>query len=215
MNILLHACCGPCSIEVVKSLKQRGYNFTIYFSNSNIAPANEYEKRKDTLITWANSVGVTVIEDEYCPKIWKENVYEKTLSAPRNKRCKACYHLRLMRSAQYAKEHGFDALATTLSISPYQLTDFIQEELEICARVAGIKAFFEDYRPLYQNSVVSSREAGMYRQNYCGCLPSIKEAEEDRAERKAERKARKAKEKEEKAKMRALQEGNAQAVSKS
>ncbi len=102
----------------------------------------------------------------------------------RQERCRACYRMRLEQSARYAAENGFDALGTTLSVSPYQYTDIIAEELDRACDDVGIRAFFEDYRPYYDEATRRSREAGMYRQNYCGCHFSLEEAEAERSEQK-------------------------------
>lgn len=107
----------------------------------------------------------------------------------REARCRACYRLRFEEAARYAREHGFAALGTTLSVSPYQYTRIIREELErACAR-EGIKACFADYRPFYDEATRRSREGGMYRQNYCGCRFSDAEAAAEREERRAARRA--------------------------
>lgn len=107
----------------------------------------------------------------------------------REARCRACYRLRFEEAARYAREHGFSALGTTLSVSPYQYTRIIREELErACAR-EGIQARFDDYRPYYDEATRRSREGGMYRQNYCGCRFSDAEAAAEREQRRAERQA--------------------------
>ena len=80
-------------------------------------------------------------------------------------------------------------MGTTLSVSPYQFTDVIREELERAAAQAGVNALFEDYRPFYDEATRRSREAGMYRQNFCGCRFSEAEAAAERAERKRQRAA--------------------------
>ena len=103
-----------------------------------------------------------------------------TARRAREARCRACYRLRFEEAAHYAREHGFAALGTTLSVSPYQYTRIIREELErACAR-EGIKACFADYRPFYDEATRRSREGGMYRQNYCGCRFSDAEAAAER-----------------------------------
>lgn len=110
----------------------------------------------------------------------------------RQARCRACYRLRFEESARYAASHGFDALGTTLSVSPYQYTNIIREELERACAQAGIDAFFEDYRPYYDEATRRSRAEGLYRQNFCGCRLSDEEAAAERAERKRLRAAHKA-----------------------
>lgn len=107
----------------------------------------------------------------------------------REARCRACYRLRFEEAARYAREHGFAALGTTLSVSPYQYTRIIREELERACSREGIKAHFADYRPFYDEATRRSREGGMYRQNYCGCRFSDAEAAAEREERRAARRA--------------------------
>lgn len=112
---------------------------------------------------------------------------------------RACYRIRLEELARYAYEHGFEGIGTTLTVSPYQYTDIINEELErAAAPYEGLSAVFQDFREFYPQATIRSRELGMYRQNYCGCAYSDAEAAAERAERKAARKAAKAKEKREK-----------------
>lgn len=117
----------------------------------------------------------------------------------RRERCRACYRLRLEEAAAAAAAGGFDALSTTLAVSPYQFTDVIREELERAAAGAGIEPLFEDYRPYYNEATRISRELGMYRQNYCGCRFSVAEGEATRAfikRQRAEAKAVRAAERE-------------------
>lgn len=124
----------------------------------------------------------------------------------RQARCRACYRLRFEESARYAASRGFDALGTTLSVSPYQYTSIIREELERACKRAGISAFFEDYRPYYDEATRRSRAEGLYRQNFCGCRLSDEEAAAERAERKRLRAAHKAAERAAHAEERAAEE---------
>ena len=110
----------------------------------------------------------------------------------RQARCRACYRMRFEETARYAAEHGFAAMGTTLSVSPYQYTDIIREELERAAAKEGVEARFVDYRPYYDNATQRSREAGMYRQNYCACRFSEEEARVEREERKRARRQKQA-----------------------
>lgn len=124
------------------------------------------------------------------------NSIEAPTAAPaeqaRQARCRACYRMRFEETARYAAEHGFAAMGTTLSVSPYQYTDIIREELERAAAKEGVEARFVDYRPYYDNATQRSREAGMYRQNYCACRFSEEEARLEREERKRARKQKQA-----------------------
>ena len=115
-----------------------------------------------------------------------------THPALREARCRACYRLRFEEAARVASERRFDAVGTTLSVSPYQFTEVIREELERAAAAAGVRALFEDYRPFYDEATRRSRATGMYRQNFCGCRFSEAEAAAERAERKRARAAERA-----------------------
>ena len=193
MKILLHACCGPCSLEPVRLLRAAGHDLTIAYLNSNIAPADEYARRLATLRAWAADDQVPVVEGAYDPAAWEASAGRVGEAAHdpvrREARCRACYRLRFEEAAALAAEQGFDAVGTTLSVSPYQYTDVIREELERAASAAGVRPLFEDYRPFYDEATHRSRSLRMYRQNYCGCRFSDAEAAAERAERKAERAA--------------------------
>ena len=199
-SVLLHVCCGPCSTAPLRTLRERGASVTVHFANANIAPAAEYERRLETARGYAEALGLPFVEGAYEPGAWAEAVgalpEEARTSAdgttPPPERCRACYRLRFREAAAYATEHEFAAVGTTLSVSPYQYADIIREELERACAEAGVEAFFEDYSPLYPETVEASKEAGLYRQDYCGCRPSKAEADAGRAARAAERAARKA-----------------------
>lgn len=240
MKLLLHACCGPCSLEPVRLLQAAGHDIAIYYANSNIAPREEYAHRLATLEDWAKSEGIPVIEGPYDPTTWEEaagRIGDAALadvqaarrenqpaaadraksgrSAPadrisdpyedaslradvlsvdptrREARCRACYRLRLEETARVAAEQGFDGIGTTLSVSPYQYTQIIEQEVRRAAEREGIEGIFEDFRPYYDEATRRSRAIGMYRQNYCGCRISDEEAAAERAERKAQRAAAK------------------------
>lgn len=210
MKLLLHACCGPCSLEPVRLLRAQGHDITIFYANSNIAPTGEYAHRLSTLLEWARTEGVPVVEGVYEPETWERTAGRIGAAAPgspkREARCRACYRLRLEESARYAAAHGFEGLGTTLSVSPYQYTDVIRQEVERAAERYGLVPVFEDFRPFYDNATRRSRALGMYRQNYCGCRLSDDEAAEERAERKAERAAAKAAERAAHASERAAEE---------
>ena len=193
MRLLLHACCGPCSLEPTRLLRAAGHDLTILYANSNIAPAEEYAHRLATLRAWAEDERLPVVEGAYDPERWEAGPGRigETQGDPvrREARCRACYRLRLEEAATYASQAGFDGVGTTLSVSPYQYTDVIRDELERAAAQAGVAAVFEDFRPFYDQATRRSRALGMYRQNYCGCRFSDAEAAAERAERKAARAA--------------------------
>ena len=156
MKILLHACCGPCSLEPVRLLRAAGHDLTIAYMNSNIAPADEYAHRLSTLRAWAAGEQLDVLEGAYDPAAWETCAGRVGAAegdpARRKARCRACYRLRFEEAAALAAEQGFDALGTTLSVSPYQYTDVIREELERAASAAGVQPLFEDLSLIHISS---------------------------------------------------------------
>ena len=197
MKVLLHACCGPCSIEPARLLLEQGHDITIAYLNSNIDDSHEYKKRLDTLLAWADNEGIEVVEGIYDPKQWNTVIAQHWHEGDdRALRCQACYRFRFDELAQMAAEGGYDAIGTTLSVSPYQYTQLIEEMLnQAAAPYPELTVLFTDYRPYYPAATQKSRDREMYRQNFCGCHWSNVEAAEERAERARQRKQKKAEEK--------------------
>lgn len=178
MKILLHICCGNCSISPVKILRTEGHEFTGFWFNPNIHPAEEYYLRLDSLKKLAGdwNLDVSYIE-EYTPeeyfRMYKDASPETPPSFP--ERCKSCYKLRLERTAQRAKEQGFDAFSTTLLISPYQDFDQIVAVGKELADKYNVLFHVNDYRPEFRNAMTLAKELGLYRQKFCGCVFSQEE----------------------------------------
>lgn len=173
-RLLLHACCGPCSIVPVTQLSDEGWDVTLCYVNPNIEPPEEYGRRLRTLRTWAGLLQIPVVEGPCDRQAWERAV--APLGADRPARCEACYRLRLRAAGAIAREGGFDAIATTLAVSPYQLLDACNRQLVAVARAYGLTPLPRDFTLLYPESVRASRALGMYRQSYCGCRFSAAEA---------------------------------------
>lgn len=187
ISLLLHACCGPCSLEPVRLLRAEGFEPTICWTNPNIQPASEWERRLSTLRDWAANVAhvdVVVAGDDRAA--WERAVAPAGFD--RERRCRACYALRLSESCRVARELGFTHISTTLAVSPYQLFDACGETLRALAYANGLTPVWRDFRPHYAEATCESRELGMYRQNYCGCRFSAAEAAIERHAARDERK---------------------------
>ena len=180
MNLLLHTCCGPCASATIPLWTGRGVAVTGFFSNPNIHPLLEWRRRLMGAQDVAVQTGIEMVLDaEYDPAAWfaaiapgggRDEVDAHPGSHPA--RCRRCIGQRLDRAAQEAASRGCGAFSTTLSISPYQDHDAIREKgLEAAAR-HDVEFLYEDLRPLYGESRRLSREWGVYRQKYCGCLIS-------------------------------------------
>jgi epoxyqueuosine reductase len=164
-RLLIHACCGPCLTVVQRELRSEGFEPLIYFYNPNIHPWKERQRRLETLRDYAGEIELPLVVDEEYPL--EENL---AMLLEAENRCLACFADRLSETARKASEMGIPSFATTLTVSPYQDQDSILEAGRKAQEESGIEFIFRDYRDLYRESVSISREAGMYRQPYCGCI---------------------------------------------
>ena len=171
MKILLHVCCGPCSIFPVQSLRSNDHEIQGFFFNPNIHPYKEFERRLDTLKTYAGQVNLPLeIDDRYL----LEDFLLQAMSSE-NSRCEGCYEMRLTEAARKAKAIGSEAFTTTLLVSPYQNHEMIRAVGGKIGNQESIPFYYEDFRSGWQDGVKQSREREMYRQPYCGCIFSEKE----------------------------------------
>jgi hypothetical protein len=154
----------------------------LVYANPNIHPAEEYHRRLDTLLSHARACGIRVVELPYDVTAWDEAV--SGLEDDPVARCERCFELRLTMAAQHAAAEGFDAIATTLTVSPYQDAAAIRRAGTAAAAEAGVIYLHHDFTDHYPRATRRSRELGMYRQNYCGCRYSVIEAQGRREERK-------------------------------
>lgn len=170
-RMLLHICCGPCSITTLKTLLGEGYEVTGLFYNPNIHPLTEYIKRRDGCLAVAEKLGIKVIvkDDEYKPQEWFRAVAHRE-----NNRCFHCYANRLERTAQIARKGNFDFFTTTLLYSRYQKHEDIAS-LGRDLESAKTKFLYHDFREGWQEGIETSKEWEIYRQQYCGCLYSENE----------------------------------------
>lgn len=189
-RLLLHACCAPCSLEPVRLLGDEGFEPTICWTNPNIQPVAEHDRRLAELRRWCADTGLPLVEAGCDRARWERGVASIGACA-RERRCRACYALRLAEACHMARAEGFTHVATTLAVSPYQLFDTCNDVLERLAAAHGLTPVIRDFRPWYGEATRRSRELGMYRQNYCGCRFSAAEAALDRARLRDERKAAK------------------------
>ena len=182
-RLLLHSCCAPCSSYVLEYLADY-FEITVFYYNPNISPAEEYEKRaaeQQHLIRELPAkhpihlvVGAYEPERFYAVSRGLEQVPEG------GERCFRCFRLRLEEAAKMAAEGGFDYFATTLTISPLknaQKLNEIGEELSELYKVEHLPSDFKKKNG-YKRSVELSALYGLYRQNYCGCVFSKRDAEE-------------------------------------
>lgn len=171
MKILLHTCCGPCSIYPVQVLRQMDMDVMGFFYRHNIHPYTECIKREDTLKAYADSIHLKMIyqQDYEMEKFIQSVVFRE------KDRCRYCYHDRLNATALVAKKGKFDGFSTTLLYSRFQNHDLIHETGMALAKQYGLKFFYHDFREGWKQGIEESKSLGMYRQQYCGCIYSEKE----------------------------------------
>ena len=191
-RILLHSCCGPCSTAVIERLAE-DWEITVFYFNPNITDPSEYEHRKaeqKRFISEYNekaNTPVAFIEGDYDPSSFFALVAGHESDREGGDRCALCFDQRLRATAALAGSLGFDAFDTTLTVSPYKNYDVISEIGRQLEAEYGVAYLAGNYKKKdgYRRSVFLSNEYGLYRQHYCGCVFSERQAEADRAARAA------------------------------
>lgn len=186
-SLLLHSCCAPCSSYCIEYLSQY-FNITILYYNPNISPEEEFIKRAEEQKRLVSQMPlknpVSVVIDHYEPKEFYDAVKGLEHIREGGERCFVCYRLRLERAAAYAAEHGFDYFCSTLSISPLKNAAKLNEIGGALSEIYPLKYLPSDFKKRngYKRSIELSREYELYRQNYCGCVFSKREAAEREAQ---------------------------------
>jgi predicted adenine nucleotide alpha hydrolase (AANH) superfamily ATPase len=170
MKILLHTCCAPCMTYPLEVLSEHGYEVVPYFYNPNIHPFREYEKRYLAVLDYCRGQGVDLRVGPY-----EMEQFLLEVSPRVDSRCELCFRMRLSRAAEQARILGIGEFTSTLLVSPYQDQRLVRAAGEAAAIEHGVIFVFEDMREGYQETVSRSRELGIYRQSYCGCVYSEKE----------------------------------------
>lgn len=184
-DLLLHACCGPCSTVAVPAWRERGTEPVGWFENPNIQPAVELERRRESMVRYSHAADLELVipephEESRAWRAWRERL----ISAPADERCSLCLRLRLDAAASAAREMGLSCFSTTLSVSPYQRHDLIMAAGEAAARRHEVEFVYLDVRDRFRESYAESRRLGLYRQPYCGCAASKWEAWHERRARR-------------------------------
>lgn len=170
-KLLLHACCAPCSSTCLERIKDF-FDITVYFYNPNMDTEEEFNLRKEEQIRLCELLGVNYIIENYCNKDFLSVVKGLEKEKEGGKRCEKCFFLRLTKTAETAKEKGFDYFATTLTLSPLKNAEKINaigREIEKNIKVKYLPSDFKK-KGGYLRSIELSKEYNLYRQNYCGCV---------------------------------------------
>ncbi len=191
-TLLLHSCCAPCSSYCLEYLAQY-FRITLLYYNPNISPKEEFDKRTAELrrlvLELPMKYPAQVVVPEYYPEEFYSAVKGMEDIPEGGERCFVCYRLRLEKSAQYAAENGFDYFCSTLSISPMKNAEKLNSIGAELSEIYPVKLLPSDFKKKggYLRSIELSKEYGLYRQNYCGCVFSKREAEQRESQKEAER----------------------------
>jgi epoxyqueuosine reductase len=173
-KILLHVCCAPCSTHSIERLMQ-DYDVTLFYSDSNIWPKEEYERRLAEARKIAKAYNLTLIEDDYDNEAWTQHIKGFENEPERGARCPKCFEFNLGRASRYAKTHGFGLFTTTLTIAPHKDSKTVFMIGKKLADETGIKFLDIDFKKQdgFKHSIELSKKHDLYRQNYCGCRFSM------------------------------------------
>jgi predicted adenine nucleotide alpha hydrolase (AANH) superfamily ATPase len=182
-TLLLHSCCAPCSTYVLEYLSQY-FKITVYYYNPNIYPPEEFYKRTDEQERLIKNMKfknpVSFVSCDYDSEMFYSSVKGLESIPEGGKRCEECFKLRLRKTAEFAYLNNFDYFTTTLSISPLKNSMILNDIGKSLSEEFNIKYLYSDFKKKngYKRSCELSKEYDLYRQNYCGCVFSKKEAEE-------------------------------------
>lgn len=170
-KLLLHSCCGPCSTVCIERLKEN-FDLTVFYFNPNIEPREEYEKRKTEQKKVCDFFNIPFVDCDYDNEGWHKAVRGLEKEREGGARCEKCFAFRLEKTAQFAKENGFDLFSTTLTVSPYKKTEVVNFAGRCVSEATGVKFLEESFKKKdgYLRSVALAKELGLYRQHYCGCM---------------------------------------------
>ena len=177
-RLLLHCCCAPCASHVLEYLSPV-YDITIFFYNPNIQPREEYHKRAGEfgkLARYAaqrNTADSVFVDTDFAEFDTLTASLFSELEG--GLRCRICFEMRLGKTADHARENGFDLFATTLSVSPHKNAKQLNEIGNVLAEESGVEFYSADFkkRDGYKRSIELSKQYDLYRQSYCGCRWSM------------------------------------------
>lgn len=195
-RLFLHSCCAPCSSYCLEYLRKY-FRITVFYYNPNISMEPEYRKRVEEqkrLIAAYNmqletnkemqGYVIDIVEGDYEPQEFYSIAKGLEQCPEGGERCFLCYELRLQKTAELAKEYGFDYFATTLTISPLKNAQKLNEIGERLALEYDVRWLVSDFKKKngYKRSIELSAEYDLYRQDYCGCIYSKQERERQKQE---------------------------------
>lgn len=188
-TLLLLSCCAPCSGGVLARLAAEKRPLALLFYNPNIYPAEEYKKRRDEQKRACEHFKIPFIELPYEPEVWLDAVKGLENEPERGARCSACFLFRLTRAAEYAREHGYQALSSVLGVSRYKDLEQVNRAARQACQSAGITYDETNWRKGGVEELRRAvwKELQFYAQQYCGCVFSLRARQGEKDEKKAQK----------------------------
>jgi predicted adenine nucleotide alpha hydrolase (AANH) superfamily ATPase len=167
-KVLIHVCCAHCAAYTIEHWRREGYEIAGFWYNPNIHPYSEHQQRLESMKSLAvqRDIPLFIAEGYDMPE------YFRRVAGQEEERCRHCFELRLTKTAENAREKGYDAFTTTLLISPHQKHELIKEIGEKAAGGKGAAFLYADLRKRYSDSRHLTKPLDLYRQQYCGCVYS-------------------------------------------
>ena len=174
IRLVLVSCCAPCSAGAIRQLAENGIDgvseFVVLFYNPNIFPEAEYNKRLAEQIKYCKACGVKYAALEYDHDTWRDAVQGFENSPERGQRCSVCFAYRFKRAVKYARDNGYNAIASVFGVSRHKdQTQVDAAAMSVCDDIKYLPVKWDENLRLQIN-----RESDFYRQNYCGCEFSIR-----------------------------------------
>lgn len=173
-KLLLHVCCGPCSTIPLKILKDH-FDITLFFSNSNIYPKEEHDRRLEELKTYlikSHNEDIPLVINEYDGESFHHILEPYKDLKEGYERCRVCFKTRFIQGYEYAYKNGFEYFGTVMTISRYknaQDINKIGEKLQ--ENYPTVKWLYADFKKNngYEDSLIICKDFDLYFQEYCGC----------------------------------------------
>jgi predicted adenine nucleotide alpha hydrolase (AANH) superfamily ATPase len=166
MRVLLHMCCGPCGIVPIRDLRNEGHDVDVALTNPNVHPYLEFVRRNEAAREVCRRLGVRVVREDPYGLV----EFLRVVHGSEDDRCGLCYAMRMDRAAAVAHESDCDAFTSTMLQSTQQDHDAVRRSGEEAGERHGVPFLYRDWRPRVMEGVRESKDMGLFRQQYCGCI---------------------------------------------
>ncbi len=180
-RVLIHCCCAPCAGPPMEKLVEAGIEISIFFYNPNIHPRKEYEIRKNENIRFAEKLGIEFFDADYDVQNWFTRARGMENEPERGIRCTMCFDMRFLRTALHAHENGFKVFTSSLGISRWKNMDQINDcGVRAASHYPDLIYWQYNWRKegggarMYE----LAKEENFYKQEYCGCIYSLRDTNE-------------------------------------